>query len=415
MKRLIITGGIPLRGEADISGFKNAALPILYATILTADISVIENLPRIRDVMETLSILRAIGAVVVFSDPHTVLVDTRSVTPCRAPDAAVAKLRASSYLLGAELGRFGKTRVALPGGCRIGARPLDYHVRVLRVLGANVFEEAGSISAVAPRLSGARIMLPGPSVGATVNAILASVLAEGESEIVGAAREPHVVDLCRYLRAAGAKIEGDGTSAITVFGVPARHGTNHRLMPDMIEAGTLLTAVGAAGGEICLRGADVGHLASLIEPLSAMGMSIREEGRSLIASRNGLLTPFDLVAGPYPALPTDMHPQLSALATLATGTSVLYDRVFPDRVLYVRELRKMGADIRADGGRVEIRPSHLRGAQVRATDLRAGAALAVAALATRGKTTILDAAVLERGYEDIAGKLRSLGATATSL
>ena len=412
MKKLVITGGVRLSGEADIGGFKNAALPILYATILTADISVIGNLPKIRDVTETLSILRAIGAVVVFSDPQTVLIDTRAVTPCRSPDAAVSSLRASSYLLGAELGRFGKTRVALPGGCRIGARPLDYHIRVLEALGARVHEEGSVISAEATGLCGAELTLPGPSVGATVNAILASVLAEGESRIIGAAREPHIVDLCRYLRAAGARIEGDGTSRITVHGVSALHGATHRLMPDMIEAGTLLAAVGAAGGEIALHGAEPAHLTALVGPLTAMGMEIRAEGNALIASRTGLLSPFDLIAGPYPALPTDMHPQLAALATLCTGVSTIRDTVFPDRIAYVRELRRMGAVIGASGGRVEISPSRLHGAHVRATDLRAGAALAVAALATRGKTAILDATVLERGYEDLAGKLRALGATA---
>ena len=412
MKKLVITGGVRLSGEADIGGFKNAALPILYATILTADISVIENLPRIRDVEETLSILRAIGAVVVHPDRHTVLVDTRALVPCRSPDAAVASLRASSYLLGAELGRFGKTRVALPGGCRIGARPLDYHVRVLKALGAQVTEERSVITATAKRLCGSELSLPGPSVGATVNAILASVLADGESEIVGAAMEPHIVDLCRYLRAAGARIEGEGTPRIRITGVSSLHGAAYRLMPDMIEAGTLLTAVGAAGGEIALHGADPSHLSALIEALSAMGMRIRAEGDGLVAKREGLLSPFDLVAAPYPALPTDMHPQLSALGALAIGTSTLRDTVFPDRVLYVRELRKMGADIHAESGRVEIRPSRLHGAYVRATDLRAGAALAVAALAARGKTTILDAGILERGYEDIVGKLCLLGATA---
>ena len=411
MKKLVITGGVRLSGEADIGGFKNAALPILYATILTSDISVIGNLPQIRDVTETLAILRAIGAVVVLPDPHTVLIDTRAVVPCRSPDAAVSSLRASSYLLGAELGRFGRTRVASPGGCRIGARPLDYHVRVLEALGARVREEGAVISAEAAGLCGAELTLPGPSVGATVNAILASVLAEGESHIIGAAREPHIVDLCRYLRAAGARIEGDGTSCITVRGVSALHGASHRLMPDMIEAGTLLTAVGAAGGEIALHGAEPAHLTALIGPLTAMGMEIRSEGDALIASRMGLLAPFDLIAGPYPAFPTDMHPQLAALATLTTGKSTLCDTVFPDRFAYVRELRRMGAVIGASGGRVEIAPSRLHGAHVRATDLRAGAALAVAALAARGKTVILDAAVLERGYEDLAGKLRALGAT----
>lgn len=411
MKKLLITGGVPLHGEVSISGFKNAALPVLYATVLTGDVSVIENLPRIRDVDATLRILQAIGAIVLFFDPHTVLIDTRGVTPCCSPDREVSALRASSYLLGAELARFGRARVATPGGCRIGARPLDIHCAVLRALGAEVREEAGAITAVASGLCGAEVTLPLPSVGATVNAILAATLADGVTHIVGAAREPHIVDLCRYLTACGADIRGAGEGELCITGVSRLHGAKHTLMPDMIEAGTFLTAVGAAGGEISLRGAVSEHLTALITPLRAMGVTVREEGDCLVAARQGLLFPFDLTAGPYPALPTDMHPQLAALALFATAPSRLRDTVFPDRFLYARELRRMGGELIARDGGVTVYPSRPKGGRVRAVDLRAGAALAVAALGARGRTVIRDADTLARGYEDIAGKLAALGAT----
>ena len=409
MKKLVITGGVPLSGEVTVSGFKNAALPILYATVLTGGVSVIENLPQIRDVAATLRILQSIGAVVLFFEPHTVLVDTRSVAPCRAPDGEVSALRASSYLLGAELARFGRARVATPGGCRIGARPLNIHCAVLRALGAEVKEEGGAISAVADRLHGADITLPLPSVGATVNAILAATLAEGTTTLHGAAREPHIVDLCRYLNTCGANIHGAGESEICITGVSRLHGGPYTLMPDMIEAGTFLTAVGAAGGEISLLGAAPEHLVSLIGPLRAMGLEIREERERIVAARHGLLFPFDLTAGPYPALPTDMHPQLAALALFATGKSRLRDTVFPDRFRYTRELRRMGGTLSVSDGSVTVTPSRLHGSRVRAVDLRAGAALAVAALGTRGKTVIGEAATLARGYEDLAGKLAAIG------
>jgi UDP-N-acetylglucosamine 1-carboxyvinyltransferase len=248
-------------------------------------------------------------------------------------------------------------------------------------------------------------------VGATVNAILGAVRADGVTVLRGAAREPHIVDLCTYLSACGADITGGGTDTVTVRGVPCLTGAYHRLMPDMIEAGTFLTAVGAAGGEIALRGVRREHLAGLISPLLAMGMQICDEGDAIVASRMGLLAPFDLVAAPYPALPTDMHPQLVALATQAAGVSYMRDTVFPDRLLYVRELQRMGGDVHVCDGRVRVAPSRLRGGRVSAVDLRAGAALAVGALAARGRTVICDAAVLERGYERFAEKLGSLGAS----
>ena len=414
MEKLTVLGGVRLSGEVAVGGFKNAALPILYATLLTGGVSLIDNLPDIRDVAVTLRILSAMGCRVTRCDPHTVEIDTADAVPCRAPDGLVGSLRASSYLLGAELGRFGISRLPLPGGCRIGARPLDLHISALTSLGAEIREEGGALLAVSEGLHGIEIGLRTPSVGATVNVLLAAVTADGITTLRGAAREPHIADLCTYLSAAGGDIEGIGTDTLTVRGVPALHGAAHRLMPDMIEAGTFLTAVGAAGGEIAIHGACRAHLDSVIAPLLSMGMDIRTEGDILVASRCGLLSPFELTAAPYPALPTDMHPQMAALATQAAGVSYIRDTVFPDRLAYVRELRRMGAKICALDGGVRVTPSRLRGGRVHAVDLRAGAALTVAALAARGRTVIKEAEVLGRGYEQFAEKLTALGACVTS-
>ena len=410
MKKLILRGGNRLFGEVTVGGFKNAALPILFATVLTADVSVIENLPMIRDVCHTLDMLTAMGAKVTHPAPHTVTVDTRSLTPCTAPDELASSFRASSYLLGAELGRFGRARVALPGGCRIGSRPLDLHILALTALGADVTVGSGAVRAEASHIFGGRIALPIPSVGATVNAILGSALADGETEIRGAAREPHIEELCRFLNEAGADITGGGEERIRVRGASRLHGVHHRLMPDMIEAGTLLTAVGAAGGEIALRGCEYRHLTSVIKPLCGMGLRIRREGELVVAAREGAIGPCSVAAEPYPGFPTDMHPQLTSLATLADGTSHIRDTVFPDRFAYVGELRRMGASIDFECGGVTVHPSRLCGGRVRAQDLRAGAALAVAALGARGETVIRDADLLERGYESFPEKLKSLGA-----
>lgn len=413
MKKLTIRGGRPLCGEVAVSGFKNAALPVLFATILIRDICVIDNLPLIRDVGQTLEILRAMGAKITFLAPNTVKIDTRSLRQGGAPDALVSSFRASSYLLGAELSRFGRAGVALPGGCRIGARPLDLHLLVVSALGADAVYTGDAIFATASRLLGNDIFLPTPSVGATVNALLASVLAEGETVIHGAAREPHIVDLALFLNAAGADVTGAGERDILVKGVASLRGVRHTVMPDMIEAGTFLTSVGAAGGEIRLLGARPEHLASVMEPLQKMGVSLTLEGEALLASRRGSLAPFSLTAEPYPGFPTDMHPQMIALAAFAEGCSHLTDRVFPDRFAYAGELLKMGADIRVREGSVSIGGAPLSGARVEAHDLRAGAALAVAALGATGRTVIGGADILERGYEDFPRKLRSLGAEVT--
>ncbi len=410
MKRLVIFGGKRLSGRVEISGFKNAALPILYASIVTSDVSVIENVPRIRDVEITLSLLREMGAVAHFTGKSTVLLDTRGMGPHLPSPSLCQRLRASTYLLGACLARFGRARVERPGGCLIGARPIDLHLFALSALGADIKEEEGAIVAKAASLRGATVEFKTVSVGATVNAILCALSAEGETRIKGAAKEPHIGDLCRYLIACGADIGGVDTDSLVIKGGKRLHGCVFRLMPDMIEAGTFLCAVGAAGGEAFLKNAPEKELASVIEPLRGMGLTVRKEKEGLFVSRNRELSPFSLIAAPYPAFPTDMHPQMVALGCLCSGESRLSDTVFSDRFRYTEELRRLGADLSVEGNTLTVRKSPLHRGRVEAVDLRAGAALAVASLSVRGKVVIENAEMIERGYVALPEKLRALGA-----
>lgn len=411
MKRLVIFGGKRLSGKVEISGFKNAALPILYASIVTADVSVIENVPRIRDVDITLSLLREMGAVAHFTGKSTVLLDTRGMSPLPSSSALCKKLRASTYLLGACLARFGRAAVDRPGGCRIGERPIDLHVAALSALGATVTEKEEGVVAEGGALCGAPIEFAKVSVGATVNAILCALAATGETRITGAAKEPHIGDLCRYLIACGADIGGVGTDTLLINGGKCLHGCVYRLMPDMIEAGTFLCAVGAAGGEAFLKNAPEKELSSVIGPLREMGLLIKREGEGLFVSQKGPLAPFSVSARPYPAFPTDMHPQLVALGCLCRGESRLSDTVFPDRFAYVGELRRLGAHLSVEGNTVTVRESALHRGRVTAVDLRAGAALVVASLSVKGKVVIENAGMIERGYVALPEKLRSLGAS----
>ncbi len=411
MKRLVIFGGKRLSGKVEISGFKNAALPILYASIVTSDVSVIENVPRIRDVEITLSLLTQMGAVARFTGNGTVLLDTRGMTPLLASSPLCQSLRASTYLLGACLARFGRAQIERPGGCRIGDRPIDLHLSALSALGATVEETEKGVRAEGEVLHGAKIEFPKVSVGATVNAILCALGAEGRTCIRGAAKEPHIGDLCRYLIACGADIGGVGTDTLVINGGKSLHGCVFRLMPDMIEAGTFLCAVGAAGGEVFLKNAPEEELLSVISPLRGMGLSIKKEGEGLSVLHRGELSPFSLTAMPYPAFPTDMHPQMVALGCLCRGESRLRDAVFPDRFGYTEELRRLGGRLSVEGNTVTVSESPLHRGRVTAVDLRAGAALVVASLAVKGKVVIENAGMIERGYVALPEKLRSLGAS----
>ncbi len=408
MKRYLIRGGRPMRGTVRVSGFKNAALPILYATILTGDVYTVRNLPHIRDVLMTLEILHRMGASVTFLDRETVKLDTRFLVPRRPPDDCVRALRASSYLLGACLARFGRVSMTLPGGCQIGSRPFDLHRLALTALGADWRQEETTLAVTAHRLTGGEIAFPTSSVGATVNALLAATAADGLTVIRNASREPHIGALCSFLRQMGADIEEE-RGCLRVYGGLPLHGADVTVMPDMIEAGTFLAALGAVGGSVFLSGAEASPLSPVIEAYTRMGLEIREETGGLAASRQGPLRPIALEASPHPGFPTDMHPETAAMACFAGGVSTIRDRVFPDRFAYLEPLRQMGADVRREGDTVTVTPAPLHPARVTVTDLRGGAAAVLAALGTEGESEIFGVELIGRGYDRLAPKLTSLG------
>ena len=414
MEKLVIHGSRPLHGEVEISGMKNAVLPILYATIVANDVCTIENVPPIGDIRATLRILASMGAVVEQLSETTVRIDTRQVRQGSSPDDVVATLRGSTYLLGAELARYGKAHVGLSGGCLLGARPIDMHLYGFRKLGAQVHDEGGFVSAqAAGGLFGNKIVFDKVSVGATCNMLLAACTAQGETVIDNAAREPHVVDLAGFLNTCGANIKGAGTSTIKVRGVPSLHGCHYEVIPDMIEAGTYMAAAVATGGEITLRGVIPKHLETITEKLREMGVSVIEhtdtDSMTVMGRPNFRSARIETQA--YPGFPTDMHPQFAALFCIAQGASAITEHVWPNRFRYTEELKKMGAAITVENNcAFFVNVMKLRGARVQATDLRAGAALVIAALSAEGQTEIVGVDNIRRGYVDIVGKLRLLGA-----
>jgi UDP-N-acetylglucosamine 1-carboxyvinyltransferase len=414
MEKLVIHGSRPLRGEVEISGMKNAVLPILYATIIANDVCTIENVPPIGDIRATLRILASMGAVVEQLSETTVRIDTRQVRQGSSPDDVVATLRGSTYLLGAELARYGKAHVGLSGGCLLGARPIDMHLYGFRKLGAQVHDEGGFVSAQASGgLVGNKIVFDKVSVGATCNMLLAACTAQGETVIDNAAREPHVVDLAGFLNSCGARIKGAGTSTIKIKGVPALHGCHYEVIPDMIEAGTYMAAAAATEGEITLRGVIPKHMETVTEKLREMGVTVIEhtDTESITVKGRPNLRSARIETQAYPGFPTDMHPQFAALFCIAQGASAITEHVWPNRFRYTEELKKMGAAITVENNcAFFVNVMKLRGARVQATDLRAGAALVIAALSAEGQTEIVGVDNIRRGYVDIVGKLRSLGA-----
>ena len=409
--KLIIEGGKPLMGEVPISGMKNAALPIVFATVLVGGVCVLENIPPISDIALSLDILRQMGASVSYRDRTTVRIDTSALTQGASPDALVSRIRGSSYLVGAELGRFGRADCALPGGCDFGSRPLDLHVKGFEALGATV-HCGNRMQADAPDgLRGASIYFDKSSVGATVNVMLASVMARGTTVIENAAREPHIVDLANFLHTCGAQVSGAGTTTIRVRGVEALHGCNYCIIPDMIEAGSYMVAAAATGGCVKVTSVIPKHVESISAKLSEMGLDIEEEDEAVTVRSTGILRSINLTTIPYPGFPTDMHPQFAPLLCLANGVSTITEGIFASRFRYVEELRRMGANI-IMGGNIAtfIGGSPLMGAEVTATDLRAGAAMVIAGTAARGVTEISGVELIERGYCDLIDKFRSLGA-----
>ncbi len=412
--KIIISGGKPLVGEIPISGMKNAAVPILFSTILTEDKCIIENLPDISDVNVSLKILEEIGVKVTRHDKNTVEIDSTLVNPGIAPYDLVGKMRASYYLIGAELGRFGRAFVGLPGGCDFGVRPIDQHIKGFEALGCEVKVDGGYIEANAKNgvLMGNSVYMDMATVGGTINVMMAAVKAEGTTVIENAAHEPHIVDTANFLNACGADISGAGTDIIKIRGVKKLHGVSYTIIPDMIEAGTFMILAAATGGEIKVTNVIPKHLDSVTAKLCEMGVQVEEDGDSITVKRgDGPLKRVNVKTLPYPGFPTDMHPQMCVLLCLAEGLSRLTESVWESRFRYVEELKRMGAKININGRTAEVEGiPFFTGTSVRAVDLRAGCAMVIAGLAANGITQIDEIHHIFRGYEDLVAKLSAVGA-----
>jgi UDP-N-acetylglucosamine 1-carboxyvinyltransferase len=413
MDKLLIRGGRRLEGEVAISGAKNAALPELCAALLTAEPVTLHNVPRLQDVSTTLKLLRNMGAKAERSEaqPDVVSLDASTVTSPEAPYDLVKTMRASILVLGPLLARFGEATVSLPGGCAIGSRPVDQHIKGLQAMGADITVEHGYIIAKAKKLKGARITTDMVTVTGTENLLMAATLAEGETVLENAAQEPEIPDLAELLIAMGAKIEGHGSSKIRIQGVARLHGATHRIVPDRIETGTFLCAVAAAGGDVLLRDARADHLDAVIDKLREAGVSI-EAGEGWIRVRGqGRPKAVSFRTSEYPAFPTDMQAQFMALNCIAEGTSRVTETIFENRFMHVNELVRLGANIVVDGHTAVVQGvSGLSGAIVMATDLRASASLVIAGLVAEGETVIDRIYHLDRGYDRMEAKLRGIGA-----
>ena len=413
MNKYVIRGGRPLFGEVTISGAKNAAVGIIPAALLVDGVCRIENIPQISDVTLFFSMLEELGARVRVLNRHAVEIDSRHIHSTRAGYDLARRIRASYYLLGALLGRKGEATVAMPGGCDFGVRPIDQHIKGFTAMGASVSIEGGYITTRAEggRMKGANVYLDVVSVGATMNIMMAAVLADGYTVIENAAREPHIVDLANFLNSMGADVKGAGTDSIRIRGVERLTGGTYAIIPDQIEAGTYMAAVAAAGGQVLIKNVIPKHMDCISVKLREMGVDIKENGDEILIRRNGPLCRANVKTMPYPGFPTDMQPQIVTVLSLAKGTSLVTESVWNSRFKYVDELKRLGARIHVDGKIAIVEGvERLTGAPVESPDLRAGAALVVAALAAEGETEIGQVQYIERGYEDMVGKLRALGA-----
>jgi UDP-N-acetylglucosamine 1-carboxyvinyltransferase len=411
MDKLVIEGGVPLTGEISVSGAKNATLPILTAALLTGEPLTVSNVPHLRDVTTMLNLLAQMGVAVSMDEKLGVELAASRITDPVAPYDLVRTMRASVLVLGPLVARCGEARVSLPGGCAIGLRPVDQHLKGLQAMGAEVSIEHGYISVRAKRLRGANICMDLVTVTGSENLMMAATLAAGTTRIENAAREPEVVDLADCLNAMGARVRGAGSDVITIEGVERLHGARYRVMPDRIETGTFLAAAAATGGSIRLTGARPDTLDSVLEKLREAG-AVVETGRDWIALRtNGALNAVNVRTSPYPAFPTDMQAQFMALNSVARGTALVTETIFENRFMHVQELKRLGADIEVEGNTAVVKGvPHLDGATVMATDLRASASLVLAGLIARGTTTVDRVYHLDRGYERIEEKLSRLGA-----
>ncbi|MBE7042837.1 MAG: UDP-N-acetylglucosamine 1-carboxyvinyltransferase [Ruminococcaceae bacterium] len=412
MDKFVITGGNPLHGEVIVSGAKNAAVAILAAAVLVEDTCVIENVPIIKDVKVILEILRQLGAEVQMQENGTVVMNCSNLNTFEATSDLVRKMRASYYLLGALLGRFGKAQVSLPGGCDFGGRPIDQHIKGFEAMGAMVKVEHGNVYATTVEgMKGNSVYMDKVSVGATINIMIAATKAQGMTIIENAAKEPHVVDLANFLNYMGANIKGAGTDVIKIKGVDKLHGGTYSIIPDQIEAGTFLVAAAACGGDVLVKNVIPKHLDAITAKLVEMNVEIEEMDDAIRVKRSGKITKANVKTLPYPGFPTDMQPQIVALLSVAEGTSMVTEDVWDNRFQYVSELKRMGAQISVNGKTAVIEGvGNLTGAPVRSTDLRAGAAMLIAGLMAKGTTELQNLEHIDRGYENFEQKLCGLGA-----
>ncbi|WP_297130900.1 UDP-N-acetylglucosamine 1-carboxyvinyltransferase [uncultured Eubacterium sp.] len=411
MDNFVINGGHELFGEVNISGAKNAAVAIIPAALLAEDTVRIENIPQISDVQLIIEILSRMGAEIKVVNKNTLDINTTNINYQSIPYELTSHFRASYYLIGAMLGRFSKADVALPGGCDFGVRPIDQHVKGFKMLGAQVDIIDGVVCAKAEKLVGTPIYMDVVSVGATINIMLAAVKARGLTVIENAAKEPHIVDLANFLNSMGADVRGAGTDVIKIRGVEKMHGCTYSIIPDQIEAGTYMVAAAACGGDVLVKNVIPKHLESITAKLEEAGAEVIEYDDAVRVTRFKSLSKCNVKTMPHPGFPTDMQPQMAVLLSIANGTSILSESVWDNRFQYVQQLLRMGADIQVDGKvAVIVGVPRLDGTTVRATDLRAGAAMIIAGLVAEGVTTVEDTIYVERGYEDVVEKFSALGA-----
>jgi len=411
MEQYAMKGGSPLVGEVEIGGAKNAALPILAASVMTDETVYIENMPDVRDTNVLLKAMGSIGVLDKRTSRHSVTINSANIHTLVVDDDNIKKIRASYYLIGALLGKYKEASVALPGGCNIGSRAIDQHLKGFRALGANVHIEHGLIVAKADKLVGAHIYMDVVSVGATINVMMAAAMAEGQTIIENAAKEPHVVDLANFLNSMGANIKGAGTDVIRIKGVTKLHGTEYTIIPDQIEAGTFMFAAAVTKGDVTVKNVIPKHLESISAKLMEIGCEVEESDDAVRVVASKPLIHTHVKTLPYPGFPTDMQPQITVALALSEGTSIVTESIFENRFKYVDELTRMGADIKVEGNTAIINGvGKYTGASITAPDLRAGAALVIAGLAAQGFTTIDEIQYIERGYEDFPQKLQALGA-----
>ena len=412
MEQYVVKGGVPLRGKVSIGGAKNAALGILAAAIMTDDTVTIENVPNVRDTRVLLQAIEGIGAKVKYVYNNSVQINGGSICDTNVEYDYIRKIRASYYLLGALLGKYNEAHVALPGGCNIGSRPIDQHIKGFKALGADVDIDCGVVHAKAEKLTGAHVYFDVVTVGATINLMMASCMAEGDTILENAAKEPHIVDVANFLNSMGANIKGAGTDVIRIVGVEKLHKTEYSIIPDQIEAGTFMMAAAATHGDVVIQDIIPKHMESISAKLIEMGCRIEEGDDSLRVIAEGCtLRSTNVKTLPYPGFPTDMQPQIGVALAIAQGNSIVTESIFDNRFKYVDELAKMGSNIKVEGNTAFIEGvDHLTSANLTAPDLRAGAALVMACLAAEGFSTVEDIKYIERGYEDFPEKLQSLGA-----